>query len=139
MRNFIGIVAGAVGLSLVTLGFHALFFRPVLGDGQYGMVWLFTIPAGAILGGATAFALAAHRQHPVQAGRAGLMASVAVALPLGLYLLMTVTNSQAVSSVATRSTPGAVLVEGLLFALPTVLWLAAAFLAGVLLVGRKVG
>src|SRR5437762_13668 len=51
-------VIGLVGLTLMRYGFDWLFFRQILGDGQYGFIWIITIPFGALLGAVTGAALA---------------------------------------------------------------------------------
>ena len=116
MQGCLGVVVGAIGLSVISSVYHWLFFRPALNDGQYGMVWIFTVPVGAILGFSTAYALTEFRKRPVPAGLAGIVAFSLVAAPLGLYLFLTTTNS---------TTPIAAFCGSLLFALPTMLWMIA--------------
>ena len=47
---FASAIAGAILLSLLTLLFHWLCFRPALSDGQYAFVFFVTIPLGVVLG-----------------------------------------------------------------------------------------
>jgi hypothetical protein len=53
-----GGLLGAVALSLLTLGGWAIFAREALNDGQFGMVFLLTVPFGALLGGVAGAAVA---------------------------------------------------------------------------------
>jgi hypothetical protein len=125
IRRFLGAIAGAVALSITTLVYHLLFFRPALHDGQYGMVWIFTVPAGVILGASTGYAIVIFRDQPVLAGIACIIALCLVSIPLGLYLLMTTANSS-----NTSSTPIPTFLGSVFFGLPTILWLIALLMWG---------
>lgn len=48
-----GSLLGSIALSLFTLLFHWIFFRPTLYDGQYMFVLFLTIPVGIVLGAMT--------------------------------------------------------------------------------------
>jgi hypothetical protein len=122
---FLGAIVGAIALCITTFVYHLLFFRPALNDGQYGMVWIFTVPAGAILGASTGYAITIFRDRPVPAGIVCIIALCLVAIPLGLYLLMTTANSS-----NTSSTPVSTFLGSVFFGLPTILWLTALLMWG---------
>jgi hypothetical protein len=46
----VGAVLGAIALSLLTLLFYVIFARDALKDGQFALVFMATIPFGAMLG-----------------------------------------------------------------------------------------
>ena len=128
----LGGLAGAIGLSVLTFAFHWLFFRAALGDGQYVMVFMFTIPAGAFLGAATGCALALSRTKPSSAGLACLIGFGLVAIPLGLYLWMTIANSQ-----NTGDSAALTFISTLLFSFPTVAWMLWLLVWGLRLLGKR--
>ncbi|MBV9467727.1 MAG: hypothetical protein JO316_21695 [Abitibacteriaceae bacterium] len=132
MTSIIGAIIGSLGLSLLTLVFHWLFFRSTLSDGQYGMVFLFTLPAGVILGTATGYILPIAHGKSVRGGVICLIGFGLVAVPLSLYLLLTTSNSSTVGQ-----NPISTLVEGLLFAAPTVAWMSWLLLRGLFLLKRR--
>ena len=132
MQGCLGGVVGAIGLSAISSVYHRLFFGPILNDGQYAMVWMFTVPAGAILGFSTAYALTTFQNRPVPAGLAGTIAFGLVAVPLGFYLFLTTMNSP-----NTGTTPIAAFCGSLLFALPTILWMVALLIWSFRLLGKK--
>lgn len=55
--SLFGGIAGAIGLSLLTLLAHWLWEPRLLSDGQYGMVFMLTIPCGGWLGLAAGLAM----------------------------------------------------------------------------------
>ena len=82
-----GATLGAIGLSLLTVLFYAIFARDALKDGQFGMVFMATVPFGAMLGaiaGATLALLALGKTE--SAGSVCLVSGAPVA---GLALLFT--------------------------------------------------
>ena len=75
------------GLSLLTVLFYAIFARDALKDGQFSMVFMATVPFGAMLGtiaGATLALLALGKTES-----AGCVCLVSGALVAGLALLFT--------------------------------------------------
>lgn len=123
-----GLVLGGIGLTAVTTAYHALFFGAALNDGQYGMVWMFTVPAGAALGWAAQDAWSTRSDVSARI-KSCLVGCLLVLFPVVLYLLQTVSNSQRVSS-----TPaGTVFLEAILFALPTILCVLALAARGLFL------
>src|SRR5688500_14362384 len=94
LAGCIGFLFGAIGLSAITLGYHWLTVRAALNDGQYGMVFMYTLPAGAILGAATGFALSTKGTNPEEAARACLVSAAVVFLPMLLYWWMTTSNAK---------------------------------------------
>ena len=67
-----GGIIGLVTLSILTLLFHWLFFRPALRDGQHAFVFFVTVPVGFILGVMTE--LIRGYLSEGQAGKAGSIA-----------------------------------------------------------------
>ena len=55
---FAGIIGGAIGFSALTVAWHAVFAPELLQDGLYFIVFIGTIPAGALIGGFTGAAIA---------------------------------------------------------------------------------
>jgi len=45
-----GRVVGSIGLSILTIFFHWIFFRSALRDGQSAFVFFLTVPVGMVLG-----------------------------------------------------------------------------------------
>jgi hypothetical protein len=87
--SLFGGVAGAIGLSLLTLLAHWLHEPRVLSDGQYGMVFMLTIPCGGWLGLAAGLAMHyGNISSNVAAGRICLIAGALVLVPLLLFLLL---------------------------------------------------
>jgi hypothetical protein len=72
IASFTGGILGSLGLSMLTLVFHWLFFRPAMRDGQYFFVFFVAVPVGALLGGVTALILAYLSRN--RAGAAGRLA-----------------------------------------------------------------
>lgn len=62
----LGGLVGAVALSVLTVLSHWFFVRRVFGDGQYFLVFVGTIPAGAVLGAVTALAIGFRLAHAPQ-------------------------------------------------------------------------
>ena len=122
----IGFLVGAIGLSAITMGYHWLTFRTALNDGQYGMVFMYTLPVGAILGGVTGFALSSVNTHPVAAARACLVSGAVVFLPMLLYWWMQTANYKHTGESAVSSFYGAIA-----FSLPSLLWIVATVMWGV--------
>lgn len=117
MSLLVGAIAGAIGLSLATVLYHWLLFRPALADGQYGMALMFTLPAGCVLGAATGYAHSIATTTSTFAGIMCLCACIVVGVPVALYVWMTTTNTAPPGSASSK------LAESLLFAAPTLVWL----------------
>jgi len=64
----IGCITGAISFSLLTLLVHWLCWPSMLLDGQYGMVFMVTLPFGAILGATSALAMVLSADHKISAG-----------------------------------------------------------------------
>src|SRR5437764_14614631 len=70
-----GAFLGGMGLSLLVILFTALFARSAFGDGQYMLVFFFTVPVGGFFGAVAGCATAlVRRGHIAGAGSAGVMA-----------------------------------------------------------------
>lgn len=52
-----GMVLGGLGFSALVALYYLLTDPTVRRDGQYGMIFMFTLPLGAAIGGALGFAL----------------------------------------------------------------------------------
>ena len=85
---------GAAAVSLLFLTWTGLFQPRLLGDGQYGMVFLLTSPlgwfAGSVLGLVRAMADKRNTRprHPLWAG-IGMVAGGVIAIPLpGMFFMM---------------------------------------------------
>jgi hypothetical protein len=77
-----GALGGAVGLSLLTVLLYALLEVSSFQDGQFVTVFVFTVPFGAVIGGAIAVVRRVARSGHVKVG--GWLAVVAGALVLTL-------------------------------------------------------
>jgi len=116
----VGVGVGAVGLSLVTLAYHWLFYRRTLYDGQYAMIFMLTMPVGAVLGAATGYAWVVAGNKSQVAGIACLVALGVATVPFGIYLWM-----------PARSNGLRAFIWWFLFALPCVLWMGWLLLWGI--------
>jgi hypothetical protein len=82
----IGGTIGAIVLSLLTFTAHWLLLPPaIFGDGQYAMVFMWTLPAGAFLGAITGVAM--HASFADQYSKAGWIC-LGGALPLLLCVVL---------------------------------------------------
>lgn len=126
--KYLGAISGGIGLTLITTLYHGLFFTRVLNDGQYGIVWMFTLPAGAVLGWAAKQSMNIEKS-PVKRVLSCLVGCFLVSIPVILYLWQTTSNSQLVSNQPVTDA----LTEGILFALPTIICIFALALWGILL------
>lgn len=78
----LGALAGAVGLSVITLLLYALFEPDIVGGSQFAIVFGFTAQFGVLLGSTTALAVRQTRlSHRL---RAGVIAAVGGAATLAL-------------------------------------------------------
>lgn len=83
----VGAFLGAIALSLLTVLFYVLFEPEALKDGQFGMVFMATVPFGALLGGVSGAATALLAIAKPES--AGWVCVVGGALIAGLALLVT--------------------------------------------------
>lgn len=79
---YVGAIAGALGLSIPTVLLYALIEPKAFGQGQFVVVFAFTIPLGVLLGGVTSLVVLEARRH--QRVRAGWIALVGGAAILAL-------------------------------------------------------
>ena len=81
---------GMIALSVLTLFFHWLVFRPALRDGQYVFVFFITVPVGSILGAMTGLIVDYLSEgQPETAGRIALFGAAFLTvlfLLLGLFV-----------------------------------------------------
>jgi len=64
----LGIIAGPLLLSLVTVVAYALFDPEALGDGQFALIYLATVPFGLWIGGVAGTSIWIGRRHGRRAG-----------------------------------------------------------------------
>jgi hypothetical protein len=82
-----GAVLGAIALSLLTVLFYVIFARDALKDGQFAMVFLATVPCGAMLGAVAAATLSLLALAKTES--AGWVCLVGGGLVAGLALFFT--------------------------------------------------
>jgi len=109
-----GMVLGGMVLSVVTTCYHALAFNAVLRDGQYAMIWMFTLPAGSLIGWCLAESVHSATAK-LKRGILCLLGGAVLFLVVAGYVGLTAANGYQVS----REPIAANLIEGSLFALPT--------------------
>lgn len=81
----IGVVVGAIAVSLVNFLLHLAFARQLFNDGLYLILYFFFVPQGAWLGGFTAYALMEARRGSRR--RAGTVLLTGSVLLIGAALL----------------------------------------------------
>ena len=68
LGGFLGAIAGAAVLSVLATALYALFAPQAFGDGQFVLLYFFTVPFGGLLGGAWGASVQIAKQNPVFAG-----------------------------------------------------------------------
>jgi hypothetical protein len=82
MLGVFGAVLGAVGLSVLTFTYHAIFYPSLVGDENYFVHYLLTAPVGACLGAGAIYGITQVGAEPKKAARAYLLGSVAATFTL---------------------------------------------------------
>lgn len=86
LQALAGSIIGVIALSVLTFLFHRLFFRRALEDGQYGCVFLVSVPAGIVLGAITGVLVAYLAEG--QIATAGRIARIGGGLLMAVFLLL---------------------------------------------------
>ena len=96
--SLFGGIAGAIGLSLLTLLAHWLWEPRLLSDGQYGVVFMLTIPCGGWLGLAAGLAMTCgDAGKNTSAGWICLIAGALVLAPALLFLLLSLFSKRGIA------------------------------------------
>ena len=82
MLGIFGAVLGAVGLSVLTFTYHAIFYPTLVGDETYFVHYLLTAPVGACLGAGAIYGLTLTGNERKKAAGAYLAGSFAATLVL---------------------------------------------------------
>lgn len=129
---FISAVLGAVAMTALLIGYHWLFARALLSDGQYVFFVFISAPSGVAAGlGTFGVVLADRSDRKRRAALAMRRGLSTVALPL-LYCAMTGSNSADMGSSAVGG-----FMQTALALLPIYLWGAALFTAGIYLEQKR--
>jgi hypothetical protein len=85
VAGVLGVVFGGYGMTQVVMGYHWLFFRSLLADGQYFFFFLLTYPAGAVAALTTVVTLATRKSNPQMSITSSLIGGSITVVPAVLY------------------------------------------------------
>ena len=91
------LVFGGYGMTQLLVGYHWLFFRSLLSDGQYFFFLMLTYPAGTAAAFATVVGVGTRKLNPKLSITACVLGGIATILPALLYTGLAASNP-AVSS-----------------------------------------
>ena len=83
---YVGVVAGPLVLTIATVELYSLFDAAALRDGQFGMIYLVTVPFGLLLGGVAGASARLTLAHKRRAG--GLCAAIGGSTVLFLAIVL---------------------------------------------------